>query len=88
MALTATANQEVVDDSIKIMKMKNPYLHKQSFNRKNLQYTIRKKDSSKQLIKDISQIIQERKHQTGIIYCLSKKDTESVCEALQLGIIH
>jgi hypothetical protein len=68
------------------MKMKNPYLHKQSFNRTNLQYTIRKKDASLKLIKDIAQIVQDRKTQTGIIYCLSKKDTESVCELLQLGI--
>ena len=84
MALTATANQSVVNDSIRIMQMKNPFLHSQSFNRPNLIYSVRPKTAD--CIKEIAMIILSKKDQTGIIYCLSKKDTETVAEALQLEI--
>ena len=43
MALTATANQTVVQDSIKIIGMRQPFLHTQSFNRPNLSYFVKKK---------------------------------------------
>lgn len=33
MALTATANNSVVQDCMRILQMKDPYLHSQSFNR-------------------------------------------------------
>lgn len=84
MALTATANQSVVNDSIRIMQMKNPFLHSQSFNRPNLIYTVRPKTAD--CIKEIAGIILSKKDQTGIIYCLSKKDTETVAEELQLEV--
>ena len=64
--------------------MKNPFLHSQSFNRPNLIYSVRPKTAD--CIKEIAMIILSKKDQTGIIYCLSKKDTETVAEALQLEI--
>lgn len=80
MALTATANQKVVQDSIRIIGMKNPFLHTQSFNRPNIEYSIRKKDGK--TIQAISELISLKKDLTGIIYCLSKKDTEKVANDL------
>ena len=83
MALTATANDQVVRDSIALMKMKRGvYIHKMSFNRKNLQYSVRKK-SAKNIVADIADIIKDRPLQSGIVYCLSKKDTEDVCNQIQ-----
>ena len=84
MCLTATANQEVVNDCIRIMQLQNPYRHSQSFNRENLHYFVKKK--GKTLMEDIAKYVTKRKNQTGIIYCLSKKDTEEVCESLKRNI--
>ena len=84
MGLTATANKQVVDDCIRIMKLRNPFLHSQSFNRENLHYFVRPKD--KNLLDNIAAYVTERKHQTGIIYCLSKKDAEEVCSNLKQKI--
>ena len=82
MALTATANQTVVRDSIASMGMRDPFLHTQSFNRQNLHYSVRKKDG--RVIANIAEIIKRRSGQTGIVYCLSKKDTEIVAADLQV----
>lgn len=81
MCLTATANQTVVKDSIAIMKMRNCFLHSQSFNRSNLHYSVRRKESSKTM-QEMADIIKEKRGQTGIIYCLSRKDTEQCAEEL------
>jgi len=83
MALTATANKQVVKDSMSLMQFGNDsYIHSMSFNRKNLHYEVRKK-SPKNIAADIAEIIKDRIKQSGIIYCLSKKDTEDVCVQIQ-----
>eukprot|EP01041_Mallomonas_annulata_P005715 gene5715-11538_t len=84
MALTATANKAVIEDSIRAMGMRDPYKHKQSFNRQNLRYCVKKKTGK--IISEIATMIKDRHGQTGIIYCLSKKDTENVAEELQKEI--
>lgn len=81
MALTATANEAVVRDSISCIGMRDPFVHKQSFNRANLSYSVKPK--GKNVIKEIAEMVRARIKQTGIIYCLSKKDTENVCEDLK-----
>ena len=83
MCLTATANQTVVGDSIAIMGMRDTYKHTMSFNRTNLLYSVRKKESTDKLIKSIAQTIKSRHGHTGIVYCLSKNDTETVANALK-----
>lgn len=85
MCLTATANQSVVRDSMRIMKMSNDtYQHTQSFNRKNLSYKVVKKNGNG--IDDLAAIVFSKKNQSGIIYCFSRKDCENVAEALQVKI--
>lgn len=82
MLLTATANQTVVRDCMEIVQMRNPFLHTQSFNRTNLRYFVKPKDSPKQCIDDIADFVFKRRNETGIVYCFSKKDTENMAEAL------
>ena len=84
MALTATANQKVIQDSIRIIGMKNPHLHTQSFNRSNISYTLHQKTSS--VVADIANIVKSRPTQSGIIYCLSRKETEKLVADLITAI--
>jgi bloom syndrome protein len=82
MCLTATANQRVVDDCISLMKLRQPHRHSQSFNRPNLRYVVKGKESDKKAAADIARYVKQRERETGIIYCLSKKDCESLAEDL------
>lgn len=81
MALTATANQKVVDDAIRVLNMQNPFLYRSSFNRPNLSYEVRKKD--KQTTETIAKYVASRRNDSGVIYCLSRKDCEKISEKLQ-----
>ena len=81
-ALTATATPKVRLDIMKNLKIENATLYLDSFNRKNLFYEIRPKvDIAKQLIKYIN----ERKGESGIVYCLSRKKVEEIAEVLQIN---
>lgn len=82
MALTATANQSVVRDCIQIIGMRQPFIHTQSFNRANLRYSVRPKASEKKMLEELKEFLLQRSHQSGIIYCLSRRDTEELCESL------
>ena len=79
-ALTATAIPEVRKDIAQQLRLSEPREFIGSFNRKNLQYRILpKKDSWNTLLN----YVQQHKDDSGIIYCLSKKETEDVAEKLQ-----
>jgi len=82
MALTATATPKVQLDIQKNLSMEDAHLFKSSFNRHNLFYEIQpKRDTRKQLMR----FIQQRKGESGIIYCLSRKKVEEVAEFLQVN---
>lgn len=82
MALTATATKEVQED-IKVQLRINTdcVLFKQSFNRPNLIYEVRKK--TKKVVEEIAAEIKTiHQGEAGIIYCLSQKDCVTVAEHL------
>ena len=81
MALTATANEKVVNDAIRALKMNNPYRYCSSFNRPNLHYEVRKKDGK--VLDAIADYVASRPRESGVIYCLSRKNCETVAEKLQ-----
>ncbi|KAG7355950.1 ATP-dependent DNA helicase RecQ [Nitzschia inconspicua] len=81
MALTATASEKVVNDAIRVLGMKNPYKYKRSFNRENLRYEVRKKD--KKTEDDIADYVAKRPNESGVIYCLSRKNCEALAEKVQ-----
>lgn len=83
MALTATANKSVVRQSIQNINMVDPYLFTMSFNRTNIVYHVRKKRSPATTHKEIAEIVTSKRHESGIIYCFSKKETQDMAEALQ-----
>ena len=70
-----------MNDAIKRLGMKNEFRYRSSFNRPNLAYEVRKKDSK--TIDVLAEYIANRRHESGVIYCLSRKDCETVCDKLQ-----
>ena len=80
MALTATANKKVVDDAIRVLRMKNPFEFRSSFNRPNLGYEVRKKDNK--TIDTIADYVAGRPNDSGVIYCLSRKNCETLSNEL------
>ena len=84
-ALTATATPKVRQDIIKNLQIDKGKLFLDSFNRSNLFYEIQpKKDVAKQII----QFINNRKGESGVIYCLSRKKVEEIAEILQINGIN
>lgn len=79
MALTATATSRVREDILRELNMPRAKVFVSSFNRPNLIYQIRPKlDMFPQLVS----LLDEHKNESVIIYCFSRKDTESL--AIQL----
>ena len=82
-ALTATATPKVQDDIIKNLKINNLKVFKSSFNRPNLFYEVRGKSQTTDL--DLIKFIKSKSNQSGIIYCLSRKNTENLSELLNIN---
>ena len=83
-ALTATATENVKIDVIHNLGIQDCEVFTQSFNRPNLSYDVRQKGKAKDVLDSIAQTInQSYKGQSGIIYCLSKKNCEDLATKLQ-----
>ena len=78
-AFTATATSEVKADIIRLLDMKQPFEITTGFDRKNLYFAVEKpKDKYQALLS----YVKENKNQSGIVYCLTRKSVEEVCERL------
>ena len=84
MALTATATENVKVDVIHNLGMQGCDVLTQSFNRPNLHYEVRSKGKAKDVLDSMAETINTfYKGQTGIVYCLSRKNCETVAKALE-----
>jgi ATP-dependent DNA helicase RecQ len=79
MALTATATGRVRKDIVEHLGLRDPQCYVASFNRPNLFYRVLAKDGALQQTVDF---IRQRKGESGIVYCQSRKTCESVAERL------
>lgn len=79
-ALTATAIPAVRKDISQQLGLSTPREFIGSFNRKNLQYRILPK---KDALNTLLTYVRHHKDDSGIVYCLSKKETEDIAEKLQ-----
>ena len=74
-AFTGTATVEVKEDTIKLLGLSNPYNYIGDINRENLSINIFKEEEKLEGIKDI---IRNHEGESGIIYCLSRKEVEEL----------
>ena len=79
-ALTATAIPTVRKDITQQLGLSGPREFVGSFNRKNLQYRVLPK---KDVVNTLLTYVRHHKDDSGIIYCLSKKETEDLAERLR-----
>jgi ATP-dependent DNA helicase RecQ len=79
MALTATATERVRGDIIKELKLRDPRCYVASFNRPNLAYRVVPKTAP---YEQLLAFIRTRPNDSGIVYCASRKSTESVARNL------
>lgn len=78
-AFTATATCDVRDDIIRILQLKDPMILTTGFDRSNLFFqTERPKDKFEALKRHMRAF----EGQSGVIYCLTRKTVEEVCEKL------
>ena len=79
-ALTATADKLVRTDIIKRLGLEDYELFVSSFNRPNIYYTVEpKRNSYARLI----EFLEERREESGIIYCLSRASVDSLAHDLR-----
>jgi bloom syndrome protein len=84
MALTATATDNVRIDTIHNLGMTGCEVFKRSFNRSNLYYEVRTKGKAADDIDAVARLIKDKyRKQTGIVYCLSRKNCETFAKELQ-----
>lgn len=78
-AFTATADDATRKDIIDKLNLKNHPLFLKGFDRSNLSLAVRPKTQVKE---NILSFLSERKGQSGIVYCLSRKDTDEMADFL------
>ena len=83
MALTATADKSARKDIEEQLGLTNSRLFISSFDRKNLSIAVRGQVQKKNKLQEIINFIKRRKNESGIIYCLSRKNTEEVATYLK-----
>lgn len=78
-AFTATATAEVRDDIIRILRLDSPFTLTTGFDRKNLFFSVQQPQNKYSALRDL---IKGYSGKCGIVYCLSRKNVEDICEKL------
>ncbi len=79
MALTATATSDVREEIIEQLRLVNPQRYVAGFDRPNIRYQVQSKlDAKRQLLAFLA----DYRGDAGIVYCISRKKTESTAEWL------
>lgn len=78
-AFTATATRQVREDVVRILKLEDPTVLTTGFDRKNLFFSVQKPGNKYSVLKNY---LDTHPGKSGIIYCLTRKLVEEVCERL------
>ena len=79
-ALTATATPQVKEDIISELHLQNPQTFVSSFYRQNLEIKVLPKKNE---VQKIISLLRKHPGESCIVYCFSRKDTESLADILQ-----
>ncbi len=81
-ALTATADKTTRKDILDQLDISEANVFISSFDRPNLSLTVRSNVNEANKINEIIQFIKDRKDESGIIYCISRKNCEELSQKL------
>jgi ATP-dependent DNA helicase RecQ len=79
-AYTATATEQVRNDIADQLRLDNPEILVGSFDRPNLVYKMYPRND---IVSQVCAILDRHKNESGIIYCIRRKDVDSMCAHLQ-----
>jgi ATP-dependent DNA helicase RecQ len=85
MALTATADKLTRKDIVNQLGLRTPEIFVSSFDRPNLSIEVR---PGQKRLQQIVNFVKNRPNQSGIVYCLSRKNTEAVADKLRASGIN
>jgi len=75
-AYTATATEQVRRDIAEQLGLEEPAMLIGSFDRPNLVYKVRPRNDR---VKQVCEVLDRHKGESGIIYCIRRKDVDSLC---------
>jgi ATP-dependent DNA helicase RecQ len=78
-AFTATANPHVRNEITATLGMRDPQILVGDFFRHNLRYHVVKKSNT---LNQITSVIDRHPNESGLIYCISRDETESIADSL------
>ncbi|MDE6206343.1 MAG: DNA helicase RecQ [Muribaculaceae bacterium] len=81
-ALTATADAATREDIVNQLGLKEPYRYISSFDRPNISLTVIRNPAQGERLKTIVRQAKRNPLDAGIVYCLSRKNAESVAKQL------
>ncbi|MEN3003208.1 DNA helicase RecQ [Dehalobacterium formicoaceticum] len=79
-AFTATATEEVKEDIIKLLGLKNEKVFVTGFDRDNLSFEVRKGENKRDFLLDY---LQENREESGIIYVATRKEADNLFHFLE-----
>ncbi len=79
-ALTATADKVTQEDIVKQLQLREPNISVSSFERKNIKIAVQ---PGQKRLQRIGYFLNDKKGDSGIVYCLSRKSTESLAAKIQ-----
>ena len=79
-AFTATATKEVKNDILTLLGIEDAVTLTTGFDRENLRFIVQR---PRDRMKTVLEYLKEHQEDCGIIYCLTRKTVEEVCDVLQ-----